>query len=149
MGSTSASEAINLNELLNRVGSFFANPVTLSSRQPALEGGIRGRLPAKSWLAKSALALSVMGAVGSVLTAGAARAEIVPGNLCSFGERGTAPLGTPECATYNPVAGLGTQFQTVDKLVNLGNLDFGFQAPSWPRPSPNQDRQPRLSIHGD
>jgi hypothetical protein len=99
MGSTSASGAINLNELLNRVGSFFANPVTLSSRQPARECSVRGRLPAKSWLAKSALALSVMGAVGSVLTAGTARAEIVPGNLCYFGERGTAPLGTPECAT--------------------------------------------------
>ena len=97
MGSTSASGAINLNELLNRVGSFFANAVTLSSRQPAREGGIRGRLPAKSWLAKSALALSVMGAVGSLLTAGVAWAEIAPGSLCWFGSPGIAPGGTVEC----------------------------------------------------
>ena len=66
-----------------------------------------------------------MGAIGSVLSAGAARATIVPGNLCWFGASGIAPGGTPECATYNPVTGLGTQFQTVDKLVNLGLLDFG------------------------
>jgi len=103
----------------------LANAVTLSSRQPTREGGIRGRLPATSWLAKSALALSVMGAIGSVITAGAARAEIAPGNLCWFGSPGIAPAGTLECKTYNPVDDSGTQFFEVDKLVNLGFLDFG------------------------
>ncbi|MFN9933960.1 MAG: hypothetical protein ACK55R_13505 [Cyanobacteriota bacterium] len=125
MGSTSASGAISLNEPLNLVGSFFANAVTLNSRQPARECRVPGRLPAKSWLAKSALALSVMGAVGSMLTAGAARAAIAPGNLCWFGSSGIAPVGTVECETYDPLTGLGTQFQAVDKLVNLGLLDFG------------------------
>lgn len=66
-----------------------------------------------------------MGAVGSVLTAGAARAAIAPGNLCWFGSSGITPVGTVECETYDPLTGLGTQFQTVDKLVNLGFLDFG------------------------
>ena len=34
-------------------------------------------------------------------------------------------MGTVECKKYNPLTGDGTQFQTVDKLVNLGNLNFG------------------------
>ena len=75
---------------------------------------------------RAAGAFSLTGVTASLLSAGGAQATIVPGNLCWFGTlTDTVPVGTPLCQTFDPSTGLGTQFQIADKLVNLGNLNFG------------------------
>jgi hypothetical protein len=80
----------------------------------------------KAGWSRAAVAFSLTGVTASLLSAGGAQATIVPGNLCWFGDPGVLnPAVTPECATYDPSTGLGTQFFEVDKLVNLGFLDFG------------------------
>jgi hypothetical protein len=79
---------------------------------------------------RAAVAFSLTGITASLLSAGGAQATIVPGNLCWFGTlTDTVPVGTPECATFDPSTGLGTQFQLEDKLVNIGRLDFGVNPP--------------------
>jgi len=105
-----------------------------------------------STIPKLLISAAMVGGAGSLLAAGSAQATIVPGNLCWFGiERG--PLGTPECTTYDPGTTLGTQFTIQDKLVNLGNLNWGPQAGTlgfqWTPISPPGFAQDQFSLQLD
>ena len=90
--------------------------------------GVKPGLALRSTIPKLLLGAVALGGAGTLLSAGAAQATIVPGNLCWFGVA-SGPVGTPQCATYDSVTSPGgTQFTLADKLVNLGALTFGTKA---------------------
>ena len=87
--------------------------------------GVKPGLALRSTIPKLLLGAVALGGAGSLVASGSAQAAIVAGNLCWFGTA-SGPLGTPECATYDPITNpLGTQFTLADKLVSLGNLNWG------------------------
>ena len=115
--------------------------------------GAKPALALCSTIPKLLLGAVVVGGAGSLLSAGPAQAAIVPGNLCWFGVA-AGPLGTPQCATYDPITSpLGTQFTIQDKLVNLGALTFGAKSGTlgfqWTPISPPGFEQDQFSLQLD
>jgi len=114
--------------------------------------GLKPGLALRSTIPKLLLGAVVLGGAGSLLSSGAAQATIVTGNLCWFA-LASGPLGTPECAPYDPISGAGTQFSIEDKLVNLGSLTWGPQAGTlgfqWTPISPPGYAQDQFSLQLD